>query len=189
MTRCKFFNELNKIFKKDDIVFCIGDLLALENKLNENFCVYKSRDTSIDYLSVALGVAMSCDRRVFFICEDSYFMSVFNSVLQASISKCSNLYIFLVRSNLYSLNMTQLTLTSSLRSLKGTLFNLGFLVHDYTPYFNSNKSVRQLESIIMSSIGPLVGIIEIDSNRLYKKEENLEYSECILKFMLEVFPS
>lgn len=177
MTRRKVFNGLKKVIADRDLVFCIGELLSKESNLPDNLRINYFNDLSIDYLSVALGIAMASDNRVFFICEDSYFIQVFNSAIQASVSECANLYILVIRTDENSSSLKQVSVIKSIRSLKGTLFNLGFLVHDYTPYFDNSATIKQLVGVINSSIGPLVGLISVNSNRLYGKDDYIEFND------------
>ena len=170
MTRSKAMSGLLKIIQKNSIVFCVGTELIGESKFENYPGFIGVTDIYIDYLAVALGVAMASTHKVVVICDDAYLLSHLTTLSQIGISECTNLYILIIRTNSYSNNLLQPTLTHSIRSLKGVLFNFGVLVHDYTPYFKDSHSIKSVVPIFKKSLGPLLANIDVDNLKLYNKK-------------------
>jgi hypothetical protein len=158
------------VITNDSIIFCIGDTLIQESKFENYPGFMGASDTSIDYLALALGVAMASSRRVVVLCDDNYLLSHLTTVGQISVSECTNLYIIFFRTSSYGTGLVQPTITRSIRSLKGVLFNLGALVHEYTPYFDDPRGAKKLAAIFDKSLGPLIASVDIDNLRLYNKQ-------------------
>lgn len=167
MNRRRIFSGFTKILPKDVVIFCIGKELISEAKFETFGGVCYFDDLSVDYLAIALGIAMASKKRIFLFCEDSYLMRYINTVAQISVSGCTNMYVMVFRTSVYSNNLYIPSLAKTIRSLKATLFNLGVLVHDYTIYFESANSVTKLKGILIKSLGPLVALIDVDNKRLY----------------------
>ena len=161
---------LLKIIQKNSIVFCVGTELIGESKFENYPGFIGVTDIYIDYLAVALGVAMASTHKVVVICDDAYLLSHLTTLSQIGVSGCTNLYIIFFRTGSYGSDLVQPTIMRSIRSIKGVLFNFGVLVHDYTPYFKDSGSVKMAESIFNKSLGPLVVSIDIDNLRIYNKE-------------------
>ncbi len=170
MTRKKILIGVKELITNTDVVFCIGSSLCKESPMYNEGTLYINNDY-IDMFAVALGVAMSTDKRVIVVAEDAYFLRYFNSILQASVSKCMNLFFIILVTELYDYTVKQNTITKAFRSIKGMLFNTGMMTHEYSVYFSNKNSIRTLKNIILNTIGPAVGLVNITSNRIYSKEE------------------
>lgn len=169
MTRNKVMFSLLKMISKDDVIFCVGSELVGESRF-ENYPGFMGfLDTSIDYLAIALGVAMASQHKVIVLCDDAYLLANLTALSQIGVSECTNLYILVFRTSSYGSGLLQPTILNSIRSIKGVLFNFGVLVHDYTPYFKDNYTVKMAASIFNKSLGPLVASIDIDNLKLYSK--------------------
>ncbi len=160
---------LEKVISDDAIVMCVGERLCGENRFVKKKGLICCVDISFDYLSIALGIAIGTEKRVVILCEDNYLLKHLNSICQIGISECTNLYVLTFRTNTYSSTIKHKTLTDAVRSIKGVLFNFGVLVHEYTPYFKDNYSIKNLIPIFDKSLGPLVAMIDVDSSRIYNK--------------------
>jgi len=186
MNRRRVFSGFSKILSKDEIVFCIGRELIAESKFDdfEGSCSFD--DTAVDYFAIALGMAMGSKKRVFLFCEDSYFIRHINTMVQISISSCTNFYIVIFNTGTYFNGLKIPSLSTAIRSIKGTLFNLGVLVHDYSMYFDNVHNVNKLKAILDSSLGPLVAVVDIDDKRLYGKNYKTTTNlELLHAFILE----
>lgn len=169
MTRKNILNSLKLVINASDVVFCVGESLCKECSLYTKGTMFIPYDI-IDVFSMALGTAMATDKRVIVITEDYYLLNHFNSLLQAAVSECKNLFFIILVSKVFTPFVKQQTITNSLRSLKGILFNTGMLVHEYDVYFKNKESLLVLNNIINSSIGPAIGTVSVDNNRLYSKK-------------------
>lgn len=169
MTRYKVMSNLLKMIPKDSVIFCVGSELVGESRFENYPGFIGLLDTSIDYLAVALGVAMASQLKVVVLCDDAYLLANLTTLSQIGVSECANLYIIFIRTNSYGIDLVQPTILNSIRSIKGVLFNFGALVHDYTPYFKDNSTVKMAASIFNKSLGPLVISIDVDNLKLYNK--------------------
>jgi len=185
MNRKKFLNNVKDLVFENDIVFCIGQSLCNEAPELSKGTVFIN-DTHTDILSVALGVAMTTDKRVLLILEDQYLLSNFNAVFQIAVSKCTNLYLIVATSTLYTHEVAQTNLFNSIRSMVGVLVNTGMLVHEYSKYFETKKSLKLLKDIYSRTIGPVISFVVITNNRLYTTcgdTRNLEELNTLSEFI------
>jgi len=176
MTRKKILNGIAALVFDTDIVFCIGNTLCREAPKFTETTVFLG-DNFTDFFSVITGVAMTTDKRVLVIVEDQYLLRYFNSILQAAVSKCTNLFIIVVVTSLYEALVTQPNLFKALRSIKGILFNSGMLTHEYTRYLETKASIKQLKDIYYNTMGPVVGLVAVSSNRLYNINSDSIFTE------------
>ena len=61
--------------------------------------------------------------------------------------------------------------------MKGILFNMGMLVHDYTQYLETKSSINKLKDMYASIKGPVVGLINVSNTRLYNKKLKLKKND------------
>ena len=153
---------LNNCFEDNDVVIVVGDGLCKEAfKYDRPGNMYLTDACDIAP-SLSLGVAMTTDKRVFVVCEDDVFLKSFNSLTNLAVSKCKNLFYILLGSGRYQHSGGQLTILESITSLKGVLFNLGFLVHDYTNNFKNTDMVKDVGKIMSKAQGPMITMIDIE---------------------------
>jgi len=172
ITRKRVLTGIKDLVSQDDIVFCIGKTLSKEASIFTEHTIFID-DNFVDFLSIITGLAMTTERRVLIIIEDQYMLKYFNTILQIAVSKCTNLFIITIVTSLYDVVIPQTNLFNTLRSIKGILFNSGILTHEYTKYFETKASVKQLKGIYDSTIGPVIGLVAISSNRLYNVGDNV----------------
>jgi hypothetical protein len=166
LTRKKILNSIKDLVFDTDVVFCIGPTLCKESSGFTESTVFLDNNF-VDFFSVVIGVAMSTNKRILVVVEDQYLLRYFNSMLQMAVSKCTNLFVIVVVTSLYEPSIRQVNLFNALRSVKGLLFNSGVLTHEYTNYFETKASIKQLKSIYYHTLGPVVGLVVASSNRVY----------------------
>lgn len=172
MTRKKVLNGLKQILDEESVIFCVGEGLVNEVDFSDMPGLFTFSNEHLDVLSVAVGVAIATERRVFVITEDSYVLRHFASILQAAVSKCSNLFFIVLVTTQYTVGNNLNTLFNYLRSVKGILFSSGMLTHDYTAYFETKASLKKVREVIRTSRGPAVGLINISNLKTYGSFEN-----------------
>lgn len=190
MNRRRVFSGFSKVLSEDDIIFCIGKELISESKFGDFEGVCYFDDLSIDYFALALGISIGSKKRIFVFCEDNYLIRYINSMVQISVSGCTNFYLIVLKTGSYTNELKIPSLSKSIRSIKGTLFNLGILVHDYSIYFDNIQSINKLKGILNKSLGPLTALIVIDNKRLYGKDLQIDSNlnlvrDFILKKVIE----
>lgn len=147
-----------------DIGIYIGKGLCSEAHpyIQNEYCLFFP-DTEDYLLSLALGIAMCTDKRVFIFCNDYYFIRNFVEFMQIGVSKCRNIFIVMFTSGKYSSVTNAPHIFDSVSSRHGVLFNMGFLVHNYKNYFKKSKNpVKEIRQIWNRARGPLAVLMEID---------------------------
>ena len=184
MTRNKVMSGLLKILNNTDVVLCVGDVLLREACFDKYRGFIGVEDLCIDYFSVALGIAATSKHKVVVLCDDSYLLRHLNALSQIGVSNCTNLYIIIFRTGVYATDLVQKTISRSIRSLKGILFNFGVLVHDYTPHFKDARGIKIAKAIFGKSLGPLVITVDIDNLRCYAKGPSKNTWGVFKKYLL-----
>lgn len=170
MNRKKVMAGVKDFIPETDIIFCVGASLVSESCFSKGENIFYHYNDRSDVLSIAIGLAMSTKKRVIVIMEDHYMLRYLNSIAQASVSKCRNLFFFVILTNVYSNSTTQSTITESFRNISGTMFNLGFFAYNYSSYLKNKADVRKLKNIFSTARGPFVSFIAVDDQKLYSSD-------------------
>lgn len=112
-------------------------------------------------LSVALGLAMSIDKRVFVFIGEGDLLRQFSLLIQIKASKCANIFVVIVDNGSYQSAGNLPNVMESIKSIKGTLFNIGLVVFDFTVYFNK-KSFEHMKNFMKNIRGPMAIIVNVD---------------------------
>jgi hypothetical protein len=130
--------------------------------------------TSCDYMGAfAIGIAIGSKRRVFIFCEDEYFIKNLSEAAQMAVSRCKNLVYVVLRSGMYQDTGFQPTISADIGGLKNSMFNLGFLVHNYTDYMKMTNPKKEIRSIWKSIRGPLAVFVDITKG-INRQVENIQ---------------
>ena len=124
-----------------------------------------------DYaISLSLGVALGTDKRIFVFCEDNYFARNLSELMQAGISKCRNIFFILFVGGLYNEVSATPVVFDSVNSQHGILYNIGFLVHDYSKFFkNSKNPIKEIRDVWSRTKGPLAVLLKTErSNKQFE---------------------
>jgi hypothetical protein len=114
-------------------------------------------------LSMALGLAMCSNRRVFVFCDDAYFIRNISEACHMAISGCENLYLVVLVSGIYSEVGNHPTIFKGIRSSRNMLFNMGFVVHNYKRQFqNMRNPVKEIRATWSRVRGPLAIIMDVE---------------------------
>jgi hypothetical protein len=174
---------------ESDLAIFIGKNICKEANpyRQHNFNLYFDEfDDGI--LSLALGVAMGTDKKVFVFCEDQYFIRNMSEFLQSSVSKCKNLFFILLINGSYTEVPNTPTIFNSVSSQHGILYSMGFLIHDYNRFFKASKNpVNAIKEYWSKATGPLVVLLKteigskaMDDIEFVNKESLLNTKEFII---------
>lgn len=154
---------------KDEIVIYVGDLIVsyLTEVTKNSYGTLQVVDTELDFISVATGMALNSFKKIIVVFDDNYLFKHYSSLIQASASRCKNLFFVLLVTNNYLAQLKQQNLYKSVGSVNGMLFELGFLTHIYTRFFKNRKLFNELKDTYYNFIGPAIGIIEVNNNKYY----------------------
>jgi hypothetical protein len=171
MNRKVLMKKFIYYLKPNDAIIVSNELFkeAYENDRDSVFYMLDSNMT----LSFSTGLAMCTDKRVFVFITDGELLEEINAVIQASISRCKNLFCVVLRSGRYHSTGGQPNVFSNIYSPKGLFFNMGFFVHDYTHYFSDKKFYKDVEKLLYRLVGPIVILNKVDST-INKKVLNEE---------------
>lgn len=171
MNRKKVLSYIDLVFPKEDIIFYLGYLMCSEMLITDREGALFIPNVDVDYIAIALGMAITSKKRVVIVCEDWLLLKYFKSVLQIGASKCTNIVIILLVTGEYTESGGQPTIYNSLRSMQGVFFNLGLLTYDYTKYFKNKNTLKSIINIVVHFNSPVVATIKIDDNRLFNISE------------------
>lgn len=130
--------------------------------------------------SLAIGMAMNTDKRIFVFCGDGDFMLELGAAAQMAVSKCENIFYVVFDNGCYQASGCQPTIFRELASIMGVIFNFGFVTHKFTKHFEKKISVSKMSKTIANLRGPSAIIIEVDKG--YKKGlRDVSYSKVELK--------
>lgn len=163
--------------RDNDIAIFSGECLSKEAFLYDrpgNF--YISGDSYGISPSLALGIAMHTDKRVFIVCGDGEFLMEFSSAAQMAASKCKNLFLIVLDNDCYQAAGKQPTIFRELFSVKGMAFNLGFVVYDFTKHFSGKMVKSGLSKVFGTMTGPAFILVRVDK---YTKKNlrEIDYSK------------
>ncbi len=186
MKRQPVIRRLLESLNDNDIAIISNSLVkeAFQYDREGNFYI---NNTSTIAASFGLGLAMGTEKRVFVFVSDSEFLKDFGVASQLAVSKCKNIFYIILHSGKYQSSGGQPTIFREISAPKGLLFNLGFLVHDYTHYFKKRSSEKEIVKIVDRIRGPLAILVAVDSginrNLSEMSYSNVELKERLINFM------
>jgi hypothetical protein len=118
-------------------------------------------DTKEGLLSVALGMAMCTDKRIFVFCEDHYAIRNMSELMHIGVSRCKNIFVVLFVSNFYPAVENAPNIFGSINNQHGVLYNMSLLVHDYANFFKESRNpINTIRHYWERSKGPLVALMK-----------------------------
>ena len=161
MKRKTVIKTILSCLKDNDIVIFLGSGLSKEAYNYDRDGNFYIQDNNSNGLSIALGIAMNTDKRVFVFCNDSDLLKNINHMINISVSSCKNIFIVILNSGKYQESGGQSTVFNSISAPKGVLFSMGFLVFDYTNYLKNKSSLKELGQLIERGVGPISIFIKV----------------------------
>ena len=177
-------NFINFLHENDVAIFSGQEMCkeAYQYDRPGNFYVDKPFGVT---MSFSLGVAMSTEKRVFIFIGEGDLLREISAAAQIAVSNCKNICLVLLDNGIYQSVGGHPTIFDSIVSKKGCLYNLGFLVQDYTKHFY-NRRFKQLQNIIDNLVGPVCVFMEV--NKGIKKDlKNVKISKVDMKDRLVEF--
>lgn len=162
MKRYNVIKLFSSYLKENDLIIFAGTNICKEAYLNDREGNFYIEDETGLGLSLALGIALNTDKRVFLLCDDYYFIKDLSAVLQAALSKCTNLFLVVLNSGEYQYSGHNTTTFRSIPAFKTVMFGAGFLINDYTRHFSNVHSAKGAKNLLKNLHGPVVIVIDID---------------------------
>jgi len=173
------------LLNDNDVVIVAGKSLCEEafryDKKNY-FYIGKSDGLSS---SIALGIAMHTDKRVFVLCNDSDFLKEMGAAPQLAVSRCNNIFYVIFNEGIYSDEGGSPTIFESIPSVMGMLFDFGFGVSNYSDFFYKKGPIKQLKEALDRSKGPRAILINVGKGN--KSFDEVPYSETELRNRISGF--
>lgn len=161
MKRFTALRVLVGALNSSDVAVFVGDSLIKEaHPYDREGNLYLPSEDYI--ISLVAGMAMNTKRRVYLFCEEEYFIRNIGELMQAAVSRCKNLYLFLILNGRYTAIDDAPTVFDSVSSKHGILYDMGFLVHNYTKYFEFKNVGREIKSILERTRGPLSVLLNVE---------------------------
>lgn len=172
MKRQGIIKLFSSYLNDNDLAIFAGNNICREACFNDregNF--YVEDETGIG-LSLALGMAMCTDKRVFIFCDDYYFLKELSASMHIALSKCKNIFLVVLVSGEYQhTEGHNPTVFKEVPAFKTVLFGMGFLINDYTKHFSNIQRAKEVKGILKSLYGPVAILIYVDSGENKKAEE------------------
>jgi hypothetical protein len=138
--------------------------------------------------SVALGMAMCNDKRIFVFCEDWDFLREVGSAAQMGVSRVENIFYVLLSSGRYTFSGNQPNIFAGITAPKWVFSGLGFITNDFTHYMKNKSTMKELATYVERIRGPLVILMKTKDIVDKKEMKKVKYSpeklaERIKKFV------
>jgi len=187
MNRQQVIKILLNSLEDGDISVISYDLCEEAFKFDRDGSFYITKSDTIAG-SLGLGLALGTDKIVFIFTSDNEFLKTFGMASQIAVSKCKNIFYVILHNSVYNSLDNYFNIFSGITSPKGMFFNIGFLVHDYTNYFQNKTLQKSIPKIVKNVRGPLAILVEVDK-KLKADLVKISYSEIELKDRLMTFMS
>lgn len=181
MKRYKVIKLFSSYLKDNDLAIFAGTNICKEAYLNDtdrNF--YIEDETGIGF-SLALGIALNTDKRVFLFCDDYYFIKELSAVMHISLSRCKNLFLVILNSGEYQYSGNNPTIFNDLPAVKTIMFGAGFLINDYTKHFSNAYEAKGVINLLKNLHGPIFIVIDINLG----ENKNIDEIDLTIKEKLE----
>lgn len=152
-----FIAELND----NDIAIFIGPTLCKEAYQYDRPNNFYMEDAHGFGLSVALGLAMGTDKRIFVFMGEGDLLRQISSLIQMKASKCPNIFLVLLDNGVYQDGCGLPNIMEAVKSKLALMFHLGLVVFDFTFYFN-RKEFKKMSQFMVSLRGPMTILINVD---------------------------
>lgn len=186
MKRQVVLNKILSSLTDSDIVIFSGSNLCKEAYKNDKPGFLYLADTYGLGPSLAMGIAMGTDKRVFSFVNDDEFLRSFASTPNMAVSGCKNLFYVILVSGIYQSVGTGFTIFDNIKAPKSCMFNLGFSVFDYTKYFTDKSLITKIPLLFERIRGPMVLFISVDKG-INKKLDDVHYSKVELRDRISKF--
>lgn len=131
-------------------------------------------------ISVALGLAMGTDKRVFVFIGEGDLLRQLSALVQMKASLCPNIFLVLVNNSAYQSAGKFPNIMEAVKSIKAMIFNIGLVVFDFTIYFK-RKDYKLMNQFIKNIRGPMAILVNVDLGL----KKNLSKIDITPKDMLE----
>jgi len=160
------------ILKDNDVAIFSGKELCEEAFIYDRPGNFYVDDIDGFASSLALGIALCNDKRIFVFCEDWDFLKEMSTAAQIGVSRAENIFYVVLSSGRYTFSGNQPNIFAGITAPKWVFSGLGFITNDFTHYMQNKKTIKELEKYMERIRGPLVILMKIKDDvdkKLMKK--------------------
>jgi hypothetical protein len=182
--------KLLSVLKENDVAIFTGEELCEEAFAYDRPGNFYIKNVDGFASSIALGMALCNDKRIFVFCEDWDFLKEAGVAAQMGVSRAENIFYILLSSGRYSFSGGQPNIFAEVTAPKWIFSGFGFITNDFTHYLKNKKLMKELESYIERVRGPLIVLMnikdEFDKNARVKiKQSPSKLVKRIKKFLVD----
>lgn len=163
MKRLKIIKLFSSYLKDNDLAIFAGGDICREAYLYDRSGNFYFEDEAGIGLSLALGIAMNTNKRVFIFCDDCYLIKNLGASMQLAVSRCKNIILVVLVSGIYRDHGKNPTIFNSISAYKTMMFGAGFLINDYTKHFSTVPSSKGVQNLLKNLHGPIFISIHVGS--------------------------
>lgn len=173
------------LLENNDVVIIAGKGLCEEVYRYDKEGYFYIENSNGIAASVALGIAMNTNKRVFILCNDCDFLKEVGAAIQTAVSKCNNIFYALFIEGRYVDDGNSPTVFDGLSSVEGMFFNFGFGIDMYDDYFYKGGCLKELKGMLDRTKGPNLITLRVTGSS--KNFEEIPYSKIELKDRIRKF--
>lgn len=162
MKRQTIIKLFSSYLKENDLAIFAGNNICREAFFNDREGNFYIEDETGIGLSLALGIAMCADKRVFIFCDDYYLLKELSASVHIALSKCKNIFLVVLVSGEYQYSGHNPTIFNEINTPKSMMFGMGFITNDYTKHFSNAQRAKEVKNILKNLYGPLFIVIYVD---------------------------
>ena len=162
MKRYNVIKLFSSYLKENDLAVFAGTNICKETYLNDTDRNFYIEDETGIGLSLALGIALSTDKRVFLFCDDYYFIKELSAAINIALTRCQNLFLVVLNSGEYQYSGNNPTIFNDIPAFKTIMFGTGFLINDYTKHFSNVREAKGVINLLENLHGPIFIVININ---------------------------
>lgn len=164
--------SLDFIKPADIVIFSGKDLSGIGSEFHTPGRLY------IDYINLAIplaiGIAMSTDKRVFVFVNETELLNNFSIIYQVAASYCRNLFVIILNGNGLIADTNVPNIFNTAVSNLAVFFNIGCATFNLTDDFNK-KRFKILKEFFNKSIGPMTAIMIVEKDREIHKAKKINF--------------
>ncbi len=186
MKRYGILKEFIKRLNDDDIaIFCGEDMCkeAFQHDREGNFYITSGQSIAP---SLATGMANGTNKRIYIFSGEGNFLREAGALIQMFVTHQKNLIYVILDNGCYQSSGGQHNIFNEMGNPKGLFYNIGFILHDFTYFFEGKQFLKKMKQFMDNMIGPLVIIIKT-SKGLKRNLDDIPYSETYLKKRIRNF--
>jgi len=168
----RFIERLND----DDIAIFCGEQICKEAFVEDrpgNFYITSGQSIAA---SLAIGMASGTDKNIYIFSGEGNFLREAGALIQIFASQLRNIFYVLLNDGCYQSAKEYPNIFNNMDNPKGFFYNIGFVLHDFTYFFQGKRFLKDMKAFMDDMVGPLVILVDVDKG-LNNNLGAISYSE------------